>query len=438
MFTFRKSVKSTLAVIAGVSVLALSGCSTSAGDNASQSANNGDGLSGSITFTATFPEEAVQPAIDAFNEEYPDAEVRYEALPFKDLNDVIQTRIGSGDSSPDVYGADQPRIPNLVDSGLLTDISDDFTDAKEIFDPVTVEASTVDDKLYAAPVNTSSVVLYYNKELLDKAGLEYPGKSHEDRMTWEELRDDAKAAQEAGAKWGFQFFRISQIFQMQALPESLGGGNGMNTAVEPHEADVANEPWVKSMQFMQDLHEDGISPRGVTPEQTPEMFAAGEIAYFLGTTAHHDNWANDLDFEYGIAPHPYFEGGEVMTPTGAWSLGLNPNSENAELAKAFIRFVTATPEGSGAWADGVGNIPANMATRKKYFEDPLYSDDPEYSTADLVNYELDNTARNRARTPYFIEFETVMGNTFEDIRNGAPVKEALESAESSMRGARGR
>lgn len=438
MFTFRRSVRSTLAAIASVSVLALAACSPSGGEDAANPGDSGDGLSGSITFTATFPEEAVQPAIDAFNKEYPDAEVRYEALPFKDLNDVIQTRIGSGDSTPDVYGADQPRIANLVNSGLLTDISEEFPDADEIFDPVTVEVSTVDGKLYAAPVNTSSIVLYYNKELLDNAGIEHPGKSHEDRMTWEELRDSAENAQKAGAKWGFQFFRISQIFQMQALPESLGGGNGMNTDVEPHKPEVTNDAWVESMQFMQDLHEDGISPRGVTPEQTPEMFAAGEIAYFLATTAHHDSWANDLDFEYGIAPHPYFEGGEVMTPTGAWSLGLNPNSENAELAKAFIRFVTATPEGSGAWADGVGNIPANLATRADYFGDPLYADDPSYSTADLLNYELQNTAKNRARTPSFIEFETVMGTTFEDIRNGAPVKEALENAESSMGGARGR
>src|SRR5699024_4827704 len=101
-------------------------------------------------------------------------------------------------------------------------------------------------------------------------------------------------------------------------------------------------------------------------------------------------------------------------------------------------FVTASAEGSQAWADGVGNIPANVETQQVYFENELYSDSDEYSTADLIDHELNNTAVNRARTPQFIEFETVLGNTFEDIRNGQDVETALESAEESLSGSRGR
>lgn len=419
----------------GILALALSACGSSEEDSAAEA--SGD-MSGEITFSATFPEDAVAPAIDAFNEEYPDVEVTYEELPFSDLNDVIQTRVGSGDSTPDVYAADQPRIAGLVDDELLMDISDDYEDADELFDPSTVEVSTVDDSLYAAPINTSTVVLFYNEELLEQADLELPSKNPEDRMTWEQVADDAAAAQSAGANHGFQIFRVSQIFQMQALPESLGGGSGMNTDVEPHEPELTNDAWVESMQFFQDLHENGVAPRGVAAEETPELFASGELAYFLGTTAHHDTWANELDFDYGIAPHPQFEDGEAVTPTGAWSLGINPSTENEQMARAFVRFVTATPEGSQAWADGVGNIPANLETQQVYFENELYSDDEDYSTADLIDHELNNTARNRARTPQFIEFETVLGTTFEDIRNGRPVEEALANAEEQLSGAGGR
>ncbi|NLS09438.1 extracellular solute-binding protein [Nesterenkonia sp. MY13] len=107
------------------------------------------------------------------------------------------------------------------------------------------------------------VVLYYNEELLEAAGVEPPSKSPDDRWTWEELREAAEATQDAGATYGFQIFRVSQIFQMQPLAESLGGGSGMNTETDPHEPDLTNDGWVESMEFFQELHEDGISPRGV-------------------------------------------------------------------------------------------------------------------------------------------------------------------------------
>lgn len=436
---YTKSFSRNTKIIALMGVFALSLAACGSSDESSAPAGEADtDLSASISFSATFPEDAVNPAIDAFNEEYPDIQVTYEELPFNDLNDVIQTRVGSGDSTPDVYAADQPRIAGLVDDELLLDISADYEDADDLFDPSTVEVSTVDDTLYAAPVNTSSVVLYYNEELLEAGDVELPSKNPEDRMTWEALRDAAEATQDAGAKHGFQIFRVGQIFQMQPLPESLGGGSGMNTETDPHQPELTNDAWIESMQFFQDLHEDGISPRGISVEEVPELFASGDLAFFLGTTAHHDTWANDLDFDYGIAPHPYFEDGEPVTPTGAWSLGVNPSTENEEAARAFVRFVTATQEGSQAWADGVGNIPANVETQQVYFENELYSDDEDYSTADLITHELNNTAVNRARTPRFIEFETVMGNAFEDIRNGQDVENTLENAEESLTGSRGR
>ena len=445
-----------------VCVLALSACggdgaADTAGDDAADAAADTDTTdagdddagddtadgdlpdSGEITFVATFPQDAVEPAIAAWNEEHPDLTVNYEELPFGDLNEVIRTRIGSGDATPDVYAADQPRIAALVDDGLLTDLTDDFDDAGDLFDPSTVEVSTVDGTLYAAPVNTSMVVLYYNTELLEAAGIDAPGKQPDDRLTWEELAELAADTQDAGATWGFQIFRVGQIFQMQPLAESLGGGSGMDTDTDPHTPELTNDGWIESMEFFAQLHEDEISPRGVAVEEVPELFAAGELAYFLGTTAHHDGWAYDIDgVEYGIAPHPYFADGDAVTPTGAWSLGVNPNTENEAIARAFVRFVTATPEGSEAWAEGVGNIPANVETQAGYFENPIYADDDEYATAELIDYELNNTARNRARTPDFIEFETILEDTFDDIRNGQPVAETLENAEEELQGGRGR
>ncbi|NLS09439.1 carbohydrate ABC transporter substrate-binding protein [Nesterenkonia sp. MY13] len=131
--------------------LALTACGGGAGSEAvDEDGEVAEGLSGELNFVATFPEEAVTPAIEAWNEVNPDVTVNYEELPLNDLNEVIRTRIGSGDATPDVYAADQPRIAALVEDELLLDISEDFDDAEELFDPSTVEVSTVEDNLYAA------------------------------------------------------------------------------------------------------------------------------------------------------------------------------------------------------------------------------------------------------------------------------------------------
>lgn len=77
-------------IIASMGVFALSLAACGSSDDASAPAGEADtDLSASISFSATFPEDAVNPAIDAFNEEYPDIQVTYEELPFKDRKSVV-------------------------------------------------------------------------------------------------------------------------------------------------------------------------------------------------------------------------------------------------------------------------------------------------------------------------------------------------------------
>ena len=74
-----------------------------------------------ITLTFVGPESptSMEPVIAAFEAANPTIRVNYESVPFKDLNSIIQARVGAGDADPDIYTADQPRIAALVDRGML-------------------------------------------------------------------------------------------------------------------------------------------------------------------------------------------------------------------------------------------------------------------------------------------------------------------------------
>ncbi len=259
-----------------------------------------------ISFLGFYGPDGVQPLIDAFEAENPGITVTYESVPFGELNQVIQSRIGDGGDSPDVYIADQPRVAALAAQGFLLDVSDTVGDAKSDWVETALSASEVDGALMALPLNTSTQILYYNKSLLDQAGIAYPATSPEDRMTWDELIDLAGQAMDGGATWGFQFDQVSRYYQLQPLMESLGGGSSL-TGDGNLEPDVNNDGWIEAMEFYASLFgDDGIAPRGMPAGETSGAFAAGDIAFYLGGTHWGGIWeaGGGLDFDLGFAPHP--------------------------------------------------------------------------------------------------------------------------------------
>lgn len=388
-----------------------------------------------ISFLGFYGPEGVAPLLDAFHAENPGITVEYQSVPFGELNQVIQSRLANGGESPDVYIADQPRVAALDNQGFLHDVTDAVGDAANNWVDTALTASTVDGRLMALPLNTSTQILYYNKTLLDQAGIPYPSTSPDDRMTWDDLVALARQAQEGGATYGFQFDQVSRYYQLQPLIESLGGGPGL-TGPGNLTPDLVNDGWIRAMEFYAGLFaDDGVAPRGMPPEETPNAFAAGEVAFYLGGT----HWGGiyelfwPLDFDLGFAPHPYFEGHDPVTPTGALSLGVNPNSPNTEAATTFAKWVTTSPVGTNVFLTVDVAPPALTDALPAFIVSPPWDRGEGGTTAgELVEYELDNTSVVRPRSIGYIQFEEIMGRAFEDIRNGLDVRETLERAQSEL------
>ena len=389
-----------------------------------------------VTLSFVGPEQpsAMEPVIAAFEAANPTIKVVYESVPFAQLNDILQTRLGSGDTTPDIYTADQPRIPALVDRGYLLDLTNEVGEIGDRLLPSAVEASTVDGKLYALPVSTSTQVLYYNRSLLSQAGLTEPSVDPAQRLTWEQIAQDAKAAKDSGATWGVMFDQVSRVYQILPLPESLGGGNGV-TGDDSLTPAITNEAWVKAMTYYGKLFADEIAPRGIAPEQTPDLFANGDVAYFVGGPWWIPKFAGMAELNYGIAPHPYFEGGTPVTPTGAWSWGVNPNTAHKAEAIKFIQFATLDQQGSLETAKGIAIPPANTGALETYLVQESFNTENIAGAADLIRHELETTAVIRPRTKGFIAFEEIVGQAMEDIRNGADPQATLDTASTELEAA---
>jgi multiple sugar transport system substrate-binding protein len=380
---------------------------------------------------AAYSANDMKPVLDAFHKAHPNITVEYQAVPFNDFNSILSARLGRGDNTIDVFDVDMPRTNAYAARGWITDISTVFPKLDAEVDPGSLKAASVDGKLMAMPYQTSTNVFYYNKTLLKKAGIAFPSAKPEDRLTWEAVTEQAAKAKQAGAKWGLVFDQIDRYYQLEPLPVSAGGeaggkGDGNLTP------DVANDGWVKAFSWYGKLFADGLSPRGVQASETPDLFASGQIAFYPGGPWWAPMFEKNADLDFGIAPYPAFAGGKPATPTGGWSLGLNPNSDKASASLIFMKFMGIDNGGYAQFMTALAVPPSNLKGADKFYSSAAFADKRMAGVVDLMKYELANTSILRLQTVGYIEFEDVMTRTFSDIINGADAGKALSAANDEL------
>jgi ABC-type glycerol-3-phosphate transport system substrate-binding protein len=378
----------------------------------------------------------ISAVIDAFEAENPDIEVVLDQMPFNDLFTQIQIRMNAGGSDPDVLSVDVPVTAGYGIRGWLAPLDDVFSEEEKAdWLEAALAAGTYEGQLISAPVSTSTQVLIYNKALFDRAGITPPG--HDERLTWEQIAELAPQLtfDEDGDGtpdiWGFNWEQTIRIYQLQALAASLGGAaigeDGLTVD------GVINSPeWVNAFTYYQNMFTTlRAAPQSdtITP---PDLFRSGNLAMFVGGPWNIRNFATTpLEFEWGVSRHPYFEGGSIAVPTGSWHIGVSATSDQPEAAKRFVEWITTGQGAETWWRDGSGDFPAQKSVLA------LFADEAEFDTPPLsyIRTAADEASANgvpRAVTVGFLEYEQILQDAFNDIRNGSDVKTSLDTAASRI------
>jgi ABC-type glycerol-3-phosphate transport system substrate-binding protein len=369
------------------------------------------------------------PVIAGFEKLHPNIRVQYTALPFGTYDSAIEARLGSGDTSFDVYEVDQPTVSALAARKWLVNLDMLKADAQRVLLPEQYEVSTYQGSLYSLPMWTSDQFLFYNKKLLNKAGDALPGIAPGDSWTWQQTAAAARKAQQAGAEYGLLFEQQGAYYQLEPLPVSDGGGTGV---LGPNNLslDVTDPGWIKAMTWYRSLFADGISPRGVDDETYDADFQAGKVPFLVAGPWDITTFAATKGLSWGMAPQPYFQGGKQVTPTDSQSLGLNPNSPNKAAGLAFMRYATLTTAGSEAlYANDF--LPPSEKVANAAFMAKVNKVDPPVTTgaAALISYDQSHTAVPRPRTVGYLEFLNFIDQAFADIADGANPRSALTQAQ---------
>jgi raffinose/stachyose/melibiose transport system substrate-binding protein len=235
-----------------------------------------------------------------------------------------------------------------ADAGVLRDISGLMDDEwAATFNPAAIEAFQYEDAVYGAPMLTSQVVFWYNKELMDQAGVD-----PDSIETWDDFLGAVQQIKDAGItplvaggadKWPLHFYWTH-------LAIRLGGREAFEAATSGEGDGFAGETFVKAGELMQQLtsmepFQDGYLAH--TNEQASGMFGDGDAAmYFNGNWLYNIQrvWAEDgeglSEERLGFFTFPMVEGGkgepsDTLGGINGWLVGKDAPDE----AVAFLRYL---------------------------------------------------------------------------------------------------
>ena len=414
-----RKMKKMLAVIMGVSMVA--------GVTSAVHAESADGDKTVITYWNGFTGtdgEVMQKIIDTYNETNTlNVEVQMERVSWDTLYQQLATSLPTGEG-PDITAFATERIGGYAESGAIMPINDiyesgevDSSKIPEVFD----QNLRYDGDYYGVPVNIASLALYYNKDLFDEAGIDYPN----DDWTWDDLEEAAIALSkevDGEQQYGFGMATNNTIQMWPIMIWACGGDfiqDGKSVFNSKENVDTITK-WADLIK------NEKIGPATCTGAEIDTLFSTGKLGmYFCGPWAAGSFDAAEVN--YGIAGVPAGPAGKATLAQG---VGMYMTSSAPEEKKeaiydffAYWQSIDAQVEWSGSVGYPVANTDAAKNERLADNEVvKLFSDQVQYAHFYLQQLTTFNEIDVDVITP---AIEKIM---LED----ADVQEVLDEAAASM------
>ncbi|PKR78170.1 sugar ABC transporter substrate-binding protein [Halalkalibacillus sediminis] len=297
-------------------------------------------------------EEELDQMVSDFEEQNSDITVNVELAAYDDYFTKLQTQI-AGDNAPDVFELNYENFVQYASRGSLADLSS-FIEEDEDFDPSQLneeayKAFQYDGKQYGMVESFSNVLTFYNKELFDEAGVDYPSAD----WTWEDEIAAAEQITDADNNvWGtFAPVTMNEFFKIAAQ----NGGQIFNENGEP----TINSPEnLEALEYMVgNVTERGIapSPSDMSGQSPEDLFLNGQLGIVHTGIWMFDAFA-DASFEWDVQ----LEAGNTQKAHHFFANGIavSENTEKKEAAYKFASFMSASQEVAEARVDASWELPA--------------------------------------------------------------------------------
>ncbi|PIZ13149.1 MAG: hypothetical protein COY53_06310 [Elusimicrobia bacterium CG_4_10_14_0_8_um_filter_37_32] len=251
--------------------------------------------------------------------------------------------LSAGGNPPDIIWLADVTLPDFASKGMLACLDDFVKKDKEFnledYYPQILEICKYKKKLYYLPREFASVVMYYNKTLFDKSGVEYPTNE----WTWTEFYEKVKKLtkdingdgimDQIGyvADLGWQAVRNSWLWQ--------AGGSVYNDAFT--ECTINTKESKEAIEFLAKLVKEKNIFLGAGHAQL-ETFMTGKAAMMSQVRSVVPSLRHIKDFEWDVVSLPKFR--KKVTLLGTCGYGISLTTKHPEEAWKFLKY-TAGPKG---------------------------------------------------------------------------------------------
>jgi multiple sugar transport system substrate-binding protein len=259
-----------------------------------------------------------------------EAKGRYTIKPELLPNDATQAReqlvrrLGAKDPSIDVIGLDVILTAEFANAGWIEPWKGKLERqaTEEVF-PSVVKTATFEHKLYAAPFNTNTQVLWYRKDLVPKPP-----------ATWDEMIKAAEGLKEAGTIQ----VQAERYEGYMVWANALIASAGTEILSGPEAVELEQKPTEEALAVMGRLANSSAAPSNLSTsnEDTARIgFEGGESAFMTNYTfayASAKEEAPDIFKNMGAAPFPRVNGEPAKPPLGGFNLAVSSYSGHKDLA----------------------------------------------------------------------------------------------------------
>ncbi len=288
-----------------------------------------------------------------------------------------------------------------------------------------------DGKMIGMPFNSSTPLLYYNKDAFAKAGIENPPK------TWEEFEAVAPKLKEAGfqalaqshSPWIF-----SENFHSRHNIQLATGNNGYDSTDVKilYNNDHMKMHWSKVKEWL-DKGWYGFYGRAWGDNQ--DAFVQKKTAMWLGSSGSFGGLTKSADFKFGATYLPYWESitkepkGTFIGGAALFAMAGKPDGENKCVAD-FFKFLTSA-DSQVFWHKQTGYVPITEAAYKQAKDEGYYKSTPDAEVGILQLSQPGGEWTKGYRLGYYVQIRDVMYKHYDDIFSGkASVEDAFKAMET--------
>jgi len=301
--------------------------------------------------------------IDEFNASQNEIFMKNDMVKFDNYYTKLTTALAAK-TAPDVVVVHQANLLNYVPSGSLLAL-DAYIDKETLNDyqEAPIQGSRFEGKLYSLPFDVHPIVMYYNKDLLQKAGITNIPQSAQ------ELIDAAIKVKQATGKWGFAIDNTTGTYKAYTLTRlfmSMIAQQGGSLLEEKTNAPRFNNTMgEKSLLWLQQLvHTYKVNPTELDYDAAMNTFKLGDAAFYFNGVWATGTLEKQEGLNLGASPLPPIMGGNAAW-AGSHTLAIpvqkNQDDKRVKAAMTFINWMTANGE---LWAKA-GHIPTRKSVAEK-------------------------------------------------------------------------